>query len=322
MKRRDFLSTVPLAGLAGLGSAALPRTARAAAHAAPAGQVPAVQRFAVGDITVTALADGALHIGPEALIGIEAPEYEERMRAAFRDPATFPSAVNAFLIESGDEVIMVDAGTADAMGPDLGKMPQNLEAAGVAPGDVTKLLATHLHPDHVAGALSDGGAFFPNAELVVSETDRAFWTDAGNFSGAPEMVQSFAALAQNVVGAYSDRLTTFEGEEEVARGVSAVPLPGHTPGHAGYMITSGDDALLIWADIVHVAPIQMARPDVAIGFDVDPEQAVSTRQAILDRVSADRLMIAGSHIGFPGLANVAREGEGYRLVPAQWDYAL
>ncbi|MFD1344303.1 MBL fold metallo-hydrolase [Litorisediminicola beolgyonensis] len=321
MKRRDFLATAPLAATALASPMLAARPASAEAHAMSGGQVPAVQRFAVGDITVTAIADGSLHIGPENLIGIEAPDYEELLTASFRDPATFPSAVNCFLIETGDQTIMVDAGTASAMGPSLGKMPQNLAAAGVEPGAVTKLLATHLHPDHVAGALGeDGAAFFPNAELAVHEADRAFWT--GDFSGAPEMMQTFAGLAGNVLSAYGERLQIITGEDEVAPGITAMPLPGHTPGHTGYMISSGDASLLIWADIVHVAPVQLARPGVAIGFDVDPDQAVATRRETLDRVAADRLMVAGSHIGFPGLVNITADGEGYRMIPAHWDYSL
>ncbi|SLN68986.1 N-acyl homoserine lactonase AttM [Roseivivax jejudonensis] len=319
MDRRQFLATAPLAGLAATG-ASVPAFAQSGSAAT--GQVPAVQRVAIGDVTVTCLNDGSLHIGPDALIGIDAAGYEELMREHFRDPETFPSAVNAFAIQSGDETILVDAGTADAMGPSLGKLPQNLSAAGIDPASVTKLLATHLHPDHVAGALSDGGAMFPNAELVVHETERDFWSDEGNFSGAGEMVQNFAALARNVLSAYGDRIVTFSGEEEVAPGVTSMPLPGHTPGHSGFMVASGDSQLLIWADIVHVTPIQFARPDVAIGFDADPEQAVATRQQILDRVVADRMTVAGSHIGFPGVVNVAAEGDGYRMVPAEWTYTL
>ncbi len=322
MRRRQFLSTAPLAGLAGLAAAGTATPAFAASHATPGGQVPAVQRFGIGDITVTCLGDGSLHIGPDALIGIDAEGYRSLMEEHFRNPETFPTAVNAFAIETGGETLLVDAGTADAMGPSLGKLPGNLEAAGIDPGSVTRLLATHLHPDHVGGALADGAAAFPNAELAVHEADQAFWSDDANFSGMGEMVQGFAKLAQDVLSAYSDRLVTFSGEEEVAPGVTAMPLPGHTPGHSGFMVSSGDSSLLIWADIVHVTPVQFARPDVAIGFDVDPETAVKTRKSILDRVVADRLMVAGSHIGFPGVVNVARDGEGYRMVPANWDYSL
>ncbi|ETX28446.1 MBL fold metallo-hydrolase [Roseivivax isoporae] len=326
MHRRQFLSTAPATGLAaatGLVAGTAPARAQEAPWAPPGAQVPAVQRFTVGDITVTAICDGSLVIGHDALIGIEKDAFDSLMTDAFQDPAAFPAAVNTFAIQSGDETIMIDAGTANAMGPSLGQMAANLAAAGIAPDSVTRLIATHLHPDHVAGALTgDGGAFFRNAELAVSETERAFWTDEANFTGAPEMMQTFAQLARNVLSAYGDRVAPFSGEAELGRGLTAMPLPGHTPGHSGIMLSSGDASLLIWADIVHVTPVQFARPDVAIGFDVDPEQAVATRRQILDRVTADRLMVAGSHIGFPGMAHVVADGEGYRMVPAGWQYTL
>ena len=318
MKRRAFLA----AGAAGLAAPALlrPRLARAAAHTGGAAALPAAMRFAVGDMTLTALLDGTLHIGPESLIGIEPDAYDDLMTAAFRDPATYPSAINAFLVQTGDQTILIDTGSGGAMGEGAGKLPANLSGAGVAPEDVTRLIVTHLHPDHIGGAVADGSAVFPNAEVHLAEAERAFWTDDANFSGADEMTRSFVDLARGTLNAYSDRLSPFDGETEVAPGITSMPLPGHTPGHTGFMLSSGDDAVLIWTDIVHVPPVQLARPDVAIGFDVDPEQAVETRMSILDRVVADRLMIAGSHMGFPGLANIEADGDGYRAIDAMYGY--
>ncbi len=312
MNRRDFFATAAAASTA----TALPNLTFAAAHSsAPA--IPAAQRFIVGDITVTALNDGSLHIGPDALSGIDAAGYDELMRAAFRDPETYPSAVNAFLIETGDLKIMVDAGTGGAMGDTLGKLPMNLAGAGIDPSAITHLLATHLHPDHVGGAVLDGSALFPNAELVVSETEQGFWIDDSNFD---ESSQGFKQIAQGVLSAYGDRMSMFSGEAEIAPGIMSMPLPGHTPGHTGFMVSSGDESLLIWADIIHVPPVQFARPSVTIGFDVNPDQAAETRARILDRVAADRMMVAGSHMTFPGLANIAPDGDGFRAVAANYDY--
>ena len=315
MHRRDLLTTAPLIGL---GATLVPSRARPAAHDAPA--PPAAQRFPVGGTGVVALSDGAFRLAPEVL-GIEPALYAEAMHAAFRDPATYLTAVNGFAVEAPDGVILVDAGTGAAMGPALGHLPSNLEAAGHTVGDVTLILATHLHPDHIGGALDpDGRARFPDAELAVSEADRAFWTDAAARAASPAEAQGFFDLAQAVLAAYGDRLRVFEGEEDVAPGVMAMPMPGHTPGHAGFLLTSGDEALLMWADTVHVPPVQLAHPEVSVGFDVDPALAAETRARVLDRVAADRLMIAGAHMTFPGLANVEPAGGGYRAVPAGYPY--
>lgn len=297
----------------------VPATARAqgAEAAPPAAALADAQRFTVGDLTVTALSDGALRIGPEALQGVDAEGYASLMRDRFRDPDRFRAAVNGWLVETGaGEVALVDAGAGTAMGDSLGRLVDNLRAAGTEPAQVTRLLATHLHPDHVGGALADGAATFPNAELVVSEAERAFWTDESNVA---EGMEPFFETARNVLEAYGDRLRPISGEAEIGP-ATAVPLPGHTPGHTGYRIASGDDSLLIWGDIVHVAPVQLARPEVTIGFDVSPEEAAATRARILDRVVSDRTLIAGSHIDFPGLGHVAPEGEGYRFVAAPYPY--
>lgn len=314
MKRRQFLSLAPAAGLATL-PASLARAHDDAAHT-----LPQAQRRAVGDITVTALSDGGIALGHAPLQGISEDDYAAILTAAHRDPGNFLSGVNAFLVETGDLKVLVDAGTGGAFGPEIDNLPANLAATGIAPADITHLFATHLHPDHVGGAVRDGMAVFPNAELVVHDADRAFWGEPANFTAMPEMMQNFAALAQGVLTAYGDRLRVFEADDEIAPGLTAMPLPGHTPGHSGLMIASGDDSLLIWADIVHVAPVQLARPEVTIGFDVEPALAAATRALLLDRVATDRLMIAGSHIGFPGLATIARAGDGYLAIPAAFDY--
>lgn len=314
MKRRQFLSLAPAAGLVTL-PATFARAQDATAHS-----LPQAQRRKVGDITVTALSDGGIALGHAPLQGISEDDYAAILTATHRDPQGYLSGINAFLIEEGDLKILVDAGTGGFFGPAVDNLPANLAATGTATGDITHLFVTHLHPDHIGGAVRDGMATFPNAELVVHDADRAFWGEPANFTAMPEMMQNFAALAQGVLTAYGDRIRTFDSEADIAPGLTAMPLPGHTPGHSGLMVSSGDDSLLIWGDIVHVAPVQLARPEVTIGFDVDAGQAAGSRAALLDRVSADRLMVAGSHIPFPGLATIARAGDGFAAIPAPFDY--
>lgn len=317
MRRRDLLAAAPLAGLA----ATLPALpAAAAGHGAAA--LPGAQRFTFGDRAVTALLDGAIAVGPEALSGIDAEGFDAAMREAYRDPETYRTAINGFVVGGPDGVVLVDAGSGASMGDAAGRLPDNLDAAGIAAEDVTTLFATHLHPDHVGGAVAeDGAARFPNAELVVHAADRDFWTDEAVRAAAPAENRPFFDLAAAVLEAYGDRLRIVEGEEEVAPGLTAMPLPGHTPGHMGLMLDGGGPGLLLWADIVHVPPVQLARPEVTIAFDTDPAQAAETRAAILDRVVADRLMVAGAHMTFPGLAQIEASGEGFRTIPAEYDYS-
>ena len=124
-------------------------------------------------------------------------------------------------------------------------------------------------------------------------------------------------LARASLTPYQGRITRLHGSE-AAPGITRVPLPGHTPGHSGYQITSAGESLLIWADVVHVPAIQPARPDLSVRFDADPTQAAATRQAILARAANERLAIAGSHLDFPAFCHVVRDTDGYRLIPDQW----
>lgn len=293
--------------------------------ARPAGartQVSGVYRRGVGDITVTALLDGYLALDPNMLTGSDPAENEKLLRAAFISGDKIETSVNAYLIEIGERRILVDGGAADAFGPTAGQLPAAFEAAELEPEKIDTIFCTHLHPDHVGAFTKEGGARFPNAEFVVNAVDHGFWTDDANFAGADEQTQAFVAAARGAVGAYQDRLKLVEDGADIAPGIRAMHLPGHTPGHTGLMLSSGDETLLIWADIVHLGPVQFARPALTIPFDVDQPMAAETRAKTLEMVAAERLEIAGAHIDFPSFGHVEKAGEGYHFTPSRWDHVL
>ena len=115
-------------------------------------------------------------------------------------------------------------------------------------------------------------------------------------------------------GPYRARLRTV-ADGEAAPGISAVLMPGHTPGHTGWLIQSGNDGLLVWGDLVHLAAVQVARPDTGLIYDVDPQTACATRKRMFDRVAADKLKVAGAHLDFPGFGTIARKGAGFAFEP-------
>lgn len=283
----------------------------------PDRQAVGVHHLAVGDIAVTALNDGQFEGAFDWLVGVEAAEATKLHQASFR--ALPPRVtVNAFLVHLPDRLVLVDAGCGGVMGPDMGRLAANLTAIGVAPGDVDTVLATHLHPDHVGGLVDgEGRAVFPNAELVVHEAEPRFWGDDATLAGATEANREFVMLARATMAAYGNRMRQVAGGE-VLPGVTAVPEPGHTPGHTGWLVASGGDSLLIWGDIVHLPGVQFARPEAGVAFDVDGAQAIATRQRIMDMVATDRLRVAGMHLDFPAFGHVARAGQGYAFVPEVW----
>ena len=199
------------------------------------------------------------------------------------------------------------------MGPTLGKLADNLRALGVTPGEIGAIFLTHLHPDHSNGLVDDDGrALYPDAEVILHEQEAAFWLDRDEASAPTERISRNIAKARVTTGPYRARMRTVR-DGEALPGVSAVLMPGHTPGHTGWLIQSGNDSLLIWGDLVHLAAIQVPRPDTGLIFDVDPGMAGETRKRMFDRIAADRLQVAGAHIDFPGFGTLTRKGTDFRF---------
>lgn len=293
--------------------------------AAPAAPAPVLHRFQIGDTTVTALLDGHLAVPAQAFTGYDASRAEATLAGSFYRPGPqgLEIPVNGYLIERGGALTLVDTGTAQLMGPDLGGLGAALAASGVAAADISTVLLTHMHPDHAGGLLApDGSAAFPNAELAVAEAEWAFWHDDAIMASVDEGSRGFFQMARDAVAPYQDRLRPFTGEAEVAPGLSALPLPGHTPGHSGFMLDAGADQLLIWGDVVHSTALQFANPDWTIPFDVDQPLAAATRKAMFDRAASDALLVVGMHLDFPGLGRVARDGEAYAFHQAPWQFGL
>jgi glyoxylase-like metal-dependent hydrolase (beta-lactamase superfamily II) len=200
----------------------------------------------------------------------------------------------------------------------------NLQAAGVAASEIEAVLLTHMHPDHSAGLtnMETGKRNFPNAELVVHENEPRHWFDDAKMAQATERAKKlYFQCAREQTTPYKERTRLFTAGE-IFPGVTAIPRPGHTPGHTTFLISSGKDQLLIWGDIVHVPEVQTARPEVCMEFDTDAEAAAAQRRKVFDMVATDRLLVTGMHLHFPGFAHLVRRGTGYHLIPAAWEHAL
>lgn len=289
----------------------------------PIQQIPGMIHRRVGDFVVTALSDGYLDGSLNVLRNIGEDEAGDLIRAAFR-PVPRRTSVNCFLVRSADRIVLIDTGCGDTTQPTAGRLFANLEAAGVPLASVDTILLTHMHGDHSNGLIDGSGQpRFPNATVSMHAAEWAYWSDRSNLAEVERSGRGvpYFDMAQRQMAPYLDRLRLFD-TGEVAPGITAVPLPGHTPGHTGYRIESGADSLLIWGDIAHVPEVQIPRPDVTVIYDVDPAQAEASRRRILAEVAANRQLVAGMHLHFPGYAHVARVGDDFRLVPEPWRQQL
>jgi glyoxylase-like metal-dependent hydrolase (beta-lactamase superfamily II) len=276
----------------------------------------------VGDIVVTAISDGFLDGTLDVLRNISQDEARQILSESFR-PAR-RTAVNAFLVYSAGRLVLIETGSGNYLLPTAGKVLQNLAAAGVDRTKIEAVLLTHMHPDHSAG-LTDPATnqpHFPNAELLVHENEPRHWFDDAKMATATERAKKlYFECAREQTAPYKDRVRTFR-QGEVFPGITAIPRPGHTPGHTTFLISSGKDQLLIWGDTVHVPEVQTARPEVCMEFDTDPDAAAASRRQVFDMVASDRLLVTGMHLHFPGFAHLVRRGTGYQLIPAAWEPAL
>ncbi len=288
----------------------------------PHAQIPGIYHRRVGDITVTCVSDGFLDGNLEVLKNITQDDARQILSENFR-PAR-RTAVNCFLIYSAGRLALVETGCGTYMAATGGQLLNNLKAAGIDPSSIDTVLLTHMHPDHSAGltSMATGKTHFANAELVMHENEPKHWFDDAAFARGNEREQKlFFQAGREQVEPYRKRWRLFQ-KGEVFPGVTAMPFHGHTPGHTGYMVSSGAEQLLIWGDIVHVPEVQTARPEVCMAFDSDADQAQATRRRVFDMVATDKLLVTGMHLHFPGFSRLVKQGTGYRLIPAAWEQAL
>jgi glyoxylase-like metal-dependent hydrolase (beta-lactamase superfamily II) len=266
-----------------------------------------------GHYNVTTLLDGVFEAPSDVLIHAAGDEARRRL-VEHRGGRGIKVDVNCFVLQGPDGITLIDAGAADAFGPALGKARAALQAAGIQPEQIDRVLLTHIHGDHALGLLdSSGAAWLPRAELLIPETDLTFFTSQENRAAQPEAKRGPFDIAAKLVSAYAGRLRASpNGAIAGMSGVEALPLPGHTPGHTGYLLRGTDESLLIWADALHLQDEQPADPEIGLVFDTDPALALRTRRALLEQLAKEGWIVAGSHV--TGFGRVERAGTAFSFV--------
>ncbi len=280
---------------------------------------PGFYRLMVGDFEVTALSDGTADLPMDQLLQ-EAPAKTNKALANAFLKSPLETSVNAYLINTGSKLVLIDTGAGSLFGPTLGKLVANLKASGYQPAEIDEIYLTHLHPDHVGGLAAEGNLTFPNATVRADQRDSDYWLSHANMEHAPASMKGFFQGATASLKPYIDanKYQPFSANTELTPGIKSYASYGHTAGHTSYVIESHGSKMIVVGDLIHVPAVQLNNPDVTIGFDTDPKAAVEARGRVFKEAAADGDLVAAAHIQFPGLGHLRLKGKSYQWIPVNY----
>ena len=309
-----------LTGSVAAGAALVAAPSLAAAPAAGR-QAPGIYRSKIGSYELTALYDGTWFrkIDDGFVRNASGAEVNKALADAFLKPGIVPTSFTALLVNTGSKLVLIDAGTGGQLGPDTGALPGALAAAGVEPNAIDAILISHFHPDHINGIKDkDGKKVFANAEILVPAPEWAYWMDDARLSAASDAMRPQFLNARRIFRDIASEVKRFDLGKEIAPGIAPISAYGHTPGHTGFAVASGNQSLLVLGDTTNHPWLFARHPQWQGSFDIDGAMAVETRRRMLDRAAADKMLVQGYHFPFPALGHISKTASGYDVVPVMW----
>jgi glyoxylase-like metal-dependent hydrolase (beta-lactamase superfamily II) len=274
-----------------------------------------VVKFKVGDVEVIQLFDGTWEKAHDEkfIRNASLDETKAALRAGGLTDAHVPIPFTVTAVGPCCGLVLIDSGTGAQLAPTAGNITKNnlWQVAGINPAEVTNILISHFHGDHITGLMAKdtNAPIFPKAQIHVPANEYKFWTNPSTTAGAAKRIQQVFPGWSNI--------RQFEGEIEVVPGVRAIATPGHTPGHASYHIGSGNQQLIVLGDVTNIRALNLVNPGWHLTFDADPAMAEANRRKIFDRVVADKVTATGYHWGMPGAGTLAKDGNSYVFTPVK-----
>jgi len=287
--------------------------------AALAGTLP-LRSFAsveMGNLKIDTLSDGNLVLPGSMILGDHIGDAGDILARYGLGTEQLTPDCNVTLLRDGTNTVLFDTGAGANFMPTAGRLLDSLDTLGVTPEEVTHVLFTHAHPDHLWGVLDDfDEPVFYNAKHMINRTERDFWLDPNTPNAIGEARMAFAAGAIRNLQSIEDYLETFEDGDEVIYGISAFATYGHTPGHTAFEIRGGSDSLMIIGDAIGNHHIGFEAPTWASGSDQDQDMGIATRERLLDRMANEQMAMIGFHFPFPGVGRAEKSGDTYKFVAA------
>ncbi|WP_343672992.1 MBL fold metallo-hydrolase [Chitinophaga sp.] len=321
MDRRTILK-----GLALLGAGAVIPLKRLSAL--PAFSKRPYHQFQLGDLEMTVLTDGHINLAPVQAAFPNGSEDAEKalLQQRFRPTDGVDLGMNMLVIKKGSDYILIDTGTGPAFGPSSGWLLASMADAGIRPENITSIIISHGHPDHVGGLLTkDDKPVFPAATIYLSKVEHAFWMAAKqDFSKSrfpdKQLLAVFTAATQKTFRILQPQLQLFEHNAELLGCIRMEIAPGHTPGHSITHIYSGNEKMVHIADLVHSDVLLFPHPEWGFNGDTDIEMAASTRRRVMKTLADEKIKVIGYHLPWPGIGHVRMEEAGFEWVPETYAY--
>ncbi len=296
------------------------------AGAPPVGkQAPGFYRFKVGEFEVTALHDGVVQgkIEQGRIPNAPLEDVKKLLAANFMSDEILTNHFTTIVVNTGSKLILIDCGFNNNGAPSVGRMAENMTAAGIDPKQIDTVLISHFHPDHINGLRAKEGALvYPNAEIAIPQADWDHYMDDAKMNAVPEAARGGFVVSRRVFGPIAKDVKRFEWSKEAAPGITAIGSPGHTPGHTSFIVSSGKSSFMVVGDASNDPRIFARNPDWHLGFDLDKPLAVQSRRKLLDMAAADRMQLSFYHAAFPATGYVAKDGNGFNWFPASYNPVL